>query len=291
MLQGSIVALITPMKEDGNIDRQAVIQLIEWHIQSGTNAISIAGTTGESSTLSHKEHTQLLKLALEVSQGRIHIMAGAGSSNTKEAISLTQEAQQLGADSVLSIVPYYNKPSQEGVFAHFKAIAQSSDIPIILYNVPGRTVVDLNNDTVLRLAELKNIVGLKDATGHIARACDLLKRVPKDFALYSGDDPSSLAFMLCGGHGVVSVCANIFPQLFAKMCQAALNKDVQKAKELNEQLQVVYPILFYEPSPAVPKWILYKMKKCGLQTRLPIMQLSPSTQKVVEKVLEPFHLF
>ena len=275
MLQGSIVALITPMKEDGNIDRQAAIQLIEWHIQSGTSAISIAGTTGESSTLSHEEHTQLLKLALEVSKGRMHIMAGAGSSNTKVAISLTQEAQQLGADSVLSIVPYYNKPSQEGVFAHFKAIAQSSDIPIILYNVPGRTVIDLN----------------KDATGHIARACDLIKRVPKDFALYSGDDPSSLAFMLCGGHGAVSVCANILPQLFAKMCQAALNKDVQKAKELNEQLQVVYPILFYEPSPAVPKWILYKMKKCGLQTRLPIMQLSPSTQKVVEKVLEPFHLF
>lgn len=291
MLQGSIVALITPMKEDGNIDKQAFTQLIEWHIQSGTNAISIAGTTGESSTLSHKEHTQLLKLALEVSQGRIHIMAGAGSNNTKEAISLTQEAQQLGANSVLSIVPYYNKPSQEGMFAHFKAIAQSSDIPIILYNVPGRTVVDLNNDTVLSLAELKNIVGLKDATGHIARACDLLKRVPKDFALYSGDDPSSLAFMLCGGHGVVSVCANIFPQLFAKMCQAALNKDVQKARELNKQLQVVYPILFYEPSPAVTKWILYKMKKCGLQTRLPIMQLSPSMQKVVEKTLEPFHLF
>ena len=291
MLQGSIVALITPMKEDGNIDKQAFTQLIEWHIQSGTNAISIAGTTGESSTLSHKEHTQLLKLASEVSQGRIHIMAGAGSNNTKEAISITQEAQQLGANSVLSIVPYYNKPSQEGMFAHFKAIAQSSDIPIILYNVPGRTVVDLNNDTVLRLAELKNIVGLKDATGHIARACDLLKRVPKDFALYSGDDPSSLAFMLCGGHGVVSVCANIFPQLFAKMCQAALNKDVQKARELNKQLQVVYPILFYEPSPAVTKWILYKMKKCGLQTRLPIMQLSPSMQKVVEKTLEPFHLF
>ncbi|MBN3859263.1 4-hydroxy-tetrahydrodipicolinate synthase [Neisseriaceae bacterium PsAf] len=291
MLTGSLVALATPMHENTEIDYESFKNLIEWHIQEGTDALVIAGTTGESPTLSFEEHAQVIKFAVDTAKKRIPIIAGAGANNTKEAIHLTEKAKLAGADYVLSVVPYYNKPSQEGMYQHFKAIANAVDMPIILYNVPGRTVADLQNDTVLRLAELDNIVGVKDATGNIERACDLIKRVPKDFLLYSGDDPTSMAFLLSGGHGVITVCANLVPKLFAQMCRAAIDKNFTLARELNEQLQVIYPCLFCEPSPAAVKWALYKMGKCHYQARLPIVDLSPNGQKIVTQALEPFNLF
>ncbi|QRN40991.1 MAG: 4-hydroxy-tetrahydrodipicolinate synthase [Neisseriaceae bacterium] len=291
MLTGSLVALVTPMLENTEIDYESFANLIEWHIKEGTDALVIAGTTGESPTLSFEEHAQVIKFAVDTAQKRIPIVAGTGANNTKEAIHLTEKAKLAGADYALSVVPYYNKPSQEGMYQHFKTIANAVDIPIILYNVPGRTVADLHNTTVLRLAELDNIVGVKDATGNIERACDLIKKAPSDFLLYSGDDPTAMCFLLSGGHGVITVCANLVPKLFAQMCRVAIDKDFALARELNEQLQVIYPCLFCEPSPSAIKWALYQMGKCHYQARLPIIALSANGQKIVSEALKHFDLF
>ncbi|MFH4355389.1 MAG: 4-hydroxy-tetrahydrodipicolinate synthase [Neisseriaceae bacterium] len=291
MLTGSIVALVTPMREgDAEIDYEALAHLIEWHIEEGTDAIVVAGTTGESAALSFTEHHQLVSSAVELARGRIPIIAGTGSNNTREAIRLTEGAKRVGADYALSVVPYYNKPSQEGMYRHFKSIADAVDLPLILYNVPGRTVVDLQNDTVLKLAEHPNIVGLKDATGCLARAGELFRRVPSDFLLYSGDDPSSLAYMLLGGHGVVSVCANLVPKLFRQMCHAALEKNCLLARDFDEKLQLIYPLLFCEPSPAPVKWALHRMHHCHYRARLPVVDLSFEARGLVEKMLQSLQL-
>lgn len=291
MLSGSLVALVTPMFDNRQIDYDTFGKLIEWHIQEGTDGLIIAGTTGESATLSFAEHKEVIRFAVEKTKQRIPIIAGTGANNTLEAIHLTEHAKSVGADYVLSVVPYYNKPSQEGIYQHFKAIANAVDIPIILYNVPSRTVADLSNATTLRLAEIENIVGIKDATGDIKRACDLIKHAPKDFIILSGDDPSAMAFMLCGGHGVITVCANVVPKLFAKMCHAAIAKNFTEAKELNDQLQVIYPYLFCEPSPTPTKWILSKMGFGTEHSRLPILDLTEQGKQTIKKAFEPLNLF
>ena len=281
MLTGSLVAIVTPMHEDGSIDYEQYKQLIDWHIESGTDAIVAVGTTGESATLSVDEHLNVIKTAVEHVAGRVKVIAGTGANNTHEAIYLAQEAQQVGADMTLSVVPYYNKPNQEGIYRHFKTIAEATSIPMILYNVPGRTVADMQPDTALRLAEIDNIVGIKEATGNIGRACYLFKHVPENFAVYSGDDPTALAFLLCGGHGVISVTANVAPKLFADMCHAALRGDITGARALNDKLQRLHGDLFCEPSPAPTKWALSKLGKINPVCRLPITELTPAGQAVV----------
>lgn len=290
MLTGSLVAIVTPMHEDGSIDYEQYKQLIDWHIESGTDAIVAVGTTGESATLSVDEHLNVIKTAVEHVAGRVKVIAGTGANNTHEAIYLAQEAQQAGADMTLSVVPYYNKPNQEGVYRHFKTIAEATSIPMILYNVPGRTVADMQPDTALRLAEIDNIVGIKEATGNIGRACYLFKHVPENFAVYSGDDPTALAFLLCGGHGVISVTANVAPKLFADMCHAALRGDITGARALNDKLQRLHGDLFCEPSPAPTKWALSKLGKINPVCRLPITELTPAGQAVVLAAMQEAEL-
>ena len=262
MIKGSIVALVSPMFEDGTIDYDSYRNLIEMHIAAGTNAIVAVGTTGESPTVDYDEHNELVRVAVETAAGRIPVIAGTGSNSTKEAIELSAYAASVGADATLQVVPYYNKPTQEGLFQHFKAISEAVDIPIILYNVPGRTVADLKNDTVLRLLELPNVIGLKDATGDLGRASELLSRLPKDreFAIYSGNDDSALALMLMGGSGVISVTANVAPELMSRMCAMALANDVMGAREINDRLMPLHKELFCEPNPIVPKWALHRLR-------------------------------
>lgn len=289
-IRGSLVALVTPMKDDETVDFDTYKKLIDWQIEQGTDAIVAMGTTGESPTLSIAEHNAVIAAAVRYAAGRVPVIAGTGGNSTAEAIELTKFAKEVGADASLQVVPYYNKPTQEGLYQHFKAIAQAVDIPIILYNVPGRTVADLKNDTVLRLAAIDNIVGLKDATGDLARAIDLLRRLPavigkKDFALYSGNDDSALALMLVGGSGVISVTANLLPQQMHKMASAALSGDVQTARELNNQLLPLHQKLFVEPNPVAPKWALYRMGKIGKAIRLPLTPLSEENQKIVSKAM------
>ena len=252
MIKGSIVALVSPMFEDGTIDYDSYRNLIEMHIAAGTNAIVAVGTTGESPTVDYDEHNELVRVAVETAAGRIPVIAGTGSNSTKEAIELSAYAASVGADATLQVVPYYNKPTQEGLFQHFKAISDAVDIPIILYNVPGRTVADLKNDTVLRLLELPNIIGLKDATGDLGRASELLSRLPKDreFAIYSGNDDSALALMLMGGAGVISVTANVAPELMSRMCAMAVANDVMGAREINDRLMPLHKELFSEVGPS-----------------------------------------
>ena len=285
MLTGSLVALITPMHEDGSVDFDRLHALIDWHIANGTDAIVAVGTTGESATLSVDEHLAVVKATVKHAAGRIPVIAGTGANNTREAIALSQEAERIGADYTLSVVPYYNRPSQEGIYRHFRTIAEASAIPMIVYNVPGRTVVDMNNDTILRLAEIPNIVGVKEASGDVARALSLFKDVPEDFAVYSGDDPTGLPFLLCGGHGVISVAANVAPAMFAQMCRAAIDGDIAKARALNDRLIPIYNVMFCEPSPAAAKWAAEQLGVCASHVRLPMLPLTAAGQEKVQAAL------
>ena len=286
MLKGSLVALITPMNQDGSINYEQLHDLIDWHIENGTDGIVAVGTTGESATLPVEEHLAVIEATVKHVNKRIPVIAGTGANNTVEAIALSQAAEQAGADYTLSVVPYYNKPSQEGIYQHFKAIAEATSIPMVIYNVPGRTVVSMSNDTILRLAEIPNIVGVKEASGKIGSNIELINSVPEGFAVFSGDDPTGLPFMLCGGHGVVTVAANVAPKLFADMCRAALEGDIATARRLNEQLIPIYNTMFCEPSPAAPKWGLSLLGKCEPHVRLPLVPLTEAGQAKVRAALE-----
>lgn len=286
MLKGSLVALITPMNQDGSINYEQLHDLIDWHIENGTDGIVAVGTTGESATLPVEEHLAVIEATVKHVSKRVPVIAGTGANNTVEAIALSKAAEQAGADYTLSVVPYYNKPSQEGIYQHFKAIAEATSIPMIIYNVPGRTVVSMSNDTILRLAEIPNIVGVKEASGNIGNNIELINSVPEGFAVFSGDDPTGLPFMLCGGHGVVTVAANVAPKLFADMCRAALEGDIATARRLNEQLIPIYNTMFCEPSPAAPKWGLSLLGKCEPHVRLPLVALTEAGQAKVRAALE-----
>ena len=286
MLKGSLVALITPMNQDGSINYEQLHDLIDWHIENGTDGIVAVGTTGESATLPVEEHLAVIEATVKHVNKRVPVIAGTGANNTVEAIALSKAAEQAGADYTLSVVPYYNKPSQEGIYQHFKAIAEATSIPMIIYNVPGRTVVSMSNDTILRLAEIPNIVGVKEASGNIGNNIELINSVPEGFAVFSGEDPTGLPFMLCGGHGVVTVAANVAPKLFADMCRAALEGDIATARRLNEQLIPIYNTMFCEPSPAAPKWGLSLLGKCEPHVRLPLVALTEAGQAKVRAALE-----
>ncbi len=285
MIKGSIVAIVTPMNTDGSLDIPAFKALIDFHIEQGTDAIVVVGTSGESPTVDVNEHEMLIQVAVDHAAKRIPVIAGTGANSTKEAIQLAAFSKKAGADASLSVVPYYNRPTQEGLYQHFKAIAEAVDMPHILYNVPGRTVADMSNDTVLRLAQIHNIVGIKDATGNIGRGTDLLLRAPKDFAIYSGDDASTLAFMLLGAHGAISVTANVAPKLMHDMCLAALNGEIEKAREINFRLLGLHIDLFVEANPIPVKWAVSRMGKMQNSLRLPLTQLTASSQLLVEKAM------
>lgn len=286
MLKGSLVALITPMNQDGSINYEQLHDLIDWHIENGTDGIVAVGTTGESATLPVEEHLAVIEATVKHVNKRVPVIAGTGANNTVEAIALSKAAEQAGADYTLSVVPYYNKPSQEGIYQHFKAIAEATSIPMVIYNVPGRTVVSMSNDTILRLAEIPNIVGVKEASGNIGNNIELINSVPEGFVVLSGDDSTGLPFMLCGGHGVVTVAANVAPKLFADMCRAALEGDIATARRLNEQLIPIYNTMFCEPSPAAPKWGLSLLGKCEPHVRLPLIALTEAGQAKVRAALE-----
>ena len=273
-LSGSVVAIVSPMHEDGSLDLAAFRKLIDWHIAEGTDGIVVVGTTGESPTVDFDEHHLLIKTAVEHGNRRVPIIAGTGANSTREAIELSAYAKQVGADMSLSVVPYYNQPTQEGLYRHFRAIAEAVEIPQIVYNVPGRTVADLSNETMLRLAGIPNIVGIKDATGNLERASDLLRQVPAGFAVYSGDDATALALMLLGGQGVISVTANVAPRLMHEMCVAALKPDPVRARELNNRLLGLHRHLFVEANPIPVKWALAQTGQIGNGIRLPLTPLS-----------------
>ena len=282
---GSIVALVTPMTEDGRIDFDSLRGLIDWHIAEGTDCIGVVGTTGESPTVSMAENCEVIRVAVEHAAGRVPVMAGTGANNTAEAIELSRFAKQVGADCQLSVVPYYNKPSQEGIYRHFCAVAEAVDLPLVLYNVPGRTVADMLPETVLRLAQVPGVIGIKEATGNIERACWLIKQVPKGFSVYSGDDPTAVALMLLGGHGNISVTANIAPRLMHDMCMAAIEGDVRRARDIHLRLLPLHKQLFCEPSPAPAKWALSRMGRCGTHVRLPLLSLTAAGQSLVGQAL------
>jgi 4-hydroxy-tetrahydrodipicolinate synthase len=286
MIKGSLVAIVSPMHEDGSLDLNALSRLIEWHVGEATNAIVVVGTTGESPTVDPQEHIELVRTAVQAARGRIPVVAGTGGNSTREAIDLTTHARKVGADATLQVVPYYNKPTQEGLYRHFVAVAEAVDLPMILYNVPGRTVADLGVDTTLRLAQVPGIVGLKDATGDLARAGQLLCRLPANFALYSGNDDSALALMLLGGRGVISVTANVAPRLMRQMCDAALSGELPKARELNARLMPLHTRLFIEPNPIPVKWVLQRMGKIAGGIRLPLVPLSASGREAVQAALD-----
>jgi 4-hydroxy-tetrahydrodipicolinate synthase len=281
MLQGSFVAIVTPMHADGSLDIKSLHQLIDFHINAGTDGIVIVGTTGESPTVDYDEHRELIKTTVDYVAGRIAVIAGTGANSTREAIELTQAAKNLGADACLLVAPYYNKPTQEGLYQHYKAVAEAVDIPQILYNVPGRTGVDLSNDTTLRLAEIKNIVGIKDATGSIERGTDLILRAPKGFAIYSGDDATGMALMLIGGHGVISVTANVAPKLMHEMCVAAIAGKAAEACAINAKLFALHQKLFVEANPIPVKWVLNQMGLIDTGIRLPLVPLSANNHIVL----------
>jgi len=285
MITGSMVAIVTPMHQDGSLDLVAFRGLIDFHIEQGTDGIVVVGTTGESPTVDVEEHELLIAEAVKHAASRIPIIAGTGANSTAEAIELASFSKKAGADASLTVVPYYNKPTQEGLYQHFKAIAEAVNMPHILYNVPGRTVADMSNDTALRLAEIPNIVGIKDATGDIERGSDLLQRAPEGFAVYSGDDASTLALMLLGAHGAISVTANIAPNLMHQMCIAALNSEVVKARDINSSLLGLHSRLFVEASPIPVKWALARMGKIKNILRLPLTPLSQPAEVVVETAL------
>ena len=282
---GSIVALITPMQEDGSVDYDGLRRLIDWHIAEGTDCIGVVGTTGESPTVSVEEHCEIIRVSVEHAKGRVPIMAGAGGNSTREAIELAKYAKKVGADCTLSVVPYYNKPSQEGIYQHFKSIAEAVDIPMVLYNVPGRTVADMQVETVLRLAQVPGVIGIKEATGQIDRAAWLIKQAPKGFAIYSGDDSTAVALMLLGGQGNVSVTANLAPKLMHEMCMAAIEGSAREATAIHLKLLPLHKNLFVEPSPAPTKWAAKQLGLCGDTLRLPITPLTPAGQAVVGQSL------
>ncbi len=282
---GSIVALVTPMHEDGSVDYATLRKLIDWHIAEGTDCIGVVGTTGESPTVTVDEHCEIIRVSVEHAAGRVPIMAGAGGNATAEAIELSRFAKQVGADCTLQVVPYYNKPSQEGIYRHFRAIAEAVDIPVVLYNVPGRTVADVQHDTVMRLAQVDGIVGIKEATGDIARAAWLIKQAPKGFSIYSGDDNTAVALMLLGGHGNVSVTANVAPRLMHEMCIAAIEGNARRAAEIHLRLLPLHGELFCESSPAPTKWAMSQLDLCTNSMRLPILPLTEAGQTRVEKAL------
>jgi 4-hydroxy-tetrahydrodipicolinate synthase len=282
---GSIVALVTPMHEDGSVDYAALRALVDWHVAEGTDCIVAVGTTGESATVSVEEHGEVIRVCVEHAAGRIPIMAGAGANSTQEAIELSRHAKKVGANCTLQVVPYYNKPSQEGIYRHFAKIAESVDIPMVLYNVPGRTVADMLHDTVLRCAEVPGIVGIKEATGDIARGSAILRQAPPGFAVYSGNDDSAVALMLLGGHGNVSVTANVAPRAVQALCAAALAGNAREAARLQMQLLALHQVLFVEPSPAPTKWALERLGRCGATVRLPILPLGEAGRAAVDAAL------
>jgi len=291
MFKGSYVALITPMNSDGQIDYGDLEACIQFHIENGTDGIVSVGTTGESATLPFDEHIKVVKKTVEIASGRIPVIAGSGANSTDEAVFLSREMAPLGVDGFLSVVPYYNKPQQAGMIAHFNAIADATDVPVLLYNVPGRTVADMLPKTVAVLAEHKNIVGLKDATGDLERLRATQALVPEDFVLLSGDDESSCEFLKRGGHGVISVTANIVPRHIAKMCQEALKGEYETCTEINAEIEKLHSALFIEPNPVMPKWALYKMGLIGSpQLRLPMVMPELASQNAIEAVLRDYAL-
>ncbi len=285
MIKGSIVAIVTPMNEDGSLDYASLNDLIDWHIAEGTHGIVIVGTTGESATVTVDEHCALIKACVDRVAGRIPVIAGSGGNSTAEAITLTRYAKEAGADATLQVVPYYNRPTQEGMYQHFKAIAEAVDLPVILYNVPGRTVADMSTETTLRLAAIPNIVGIKDATGNIGRGLDLLRQVPADFAVYSGDDPTAMALMLAGGKGNISVTANVAPRAMSELCTAAMAGDIATAIEINNKVFPLHQQLFVEPNPVPVKWALAEMKRIPAGIRLPLVPLAAQCHQVVRTAL------
>jgi len=289
-LRGSIVALITPMHEDGSVDYPTLRKLIDWHIAEGTDCIGVVGTTGESPTVTVTEHCEIIRVSVEQAADRVPIMAGCGANSTAEAIELGQFAKKVGAKSQLQVVPYYNKPTQEGQYRHFKAIAEAVDLPMILYNVPGRSVADLAHDTVMRLAQVPGIVGIKEATGNIERAQWLIKDAPLGFSIYSGDDPTAIALMLCGGHGNVSVTANVAPRLMHELCMAAIAGNVSLANQIQRKLLPLHKTLFVESNPIPVKWALARMNRCHGALRLPMTPLTDPNQPVLEHVLRTLNL-
>jgi 4-hydroxy-tetrahydrodipicolinate synthase len=285
MIQGSIVAIVTPMFEDGSLDFQSLKALLDWHIVEGTDAIVIVGTTGESPTVTVEEHCELIKVAIEHVAGRIPVIAGTGGNSTSEAIELTAFAKQAGADASLQVVPYYNRPTQEGMVQHFTRIAESVDLPVILYNVPGRTVADMSNDTIVRLSSVPGIVGVKDATGNIARGTELLRTVPKSFAVYSGDDATAMALMFCGGKGNISVTANVAPRAMHELCIAAMAGRVTEAIAINDKLIPLHNRLFVEPNPVPVKWALQQMGRMQGGIRLPLVPLGAASHDWLRSAL------
>ena len=282
---GSIVALVTPMHEDGSVDYDGLRSLIDWHIAEGTDCIGVVGTTGESPTVSVDEHCEIIRVAVAHAAGRVPIMAGAGANSTREAIELTRFSKEVGADCTLQVVPYYNKPSQEGIYLHFKAIAEAVDLPVVLYNVPGRTVADLLPETALRLAQVPGVVGIKEATGNVERAAQLIKQAPAGFSIYSGDDGTAVALMLLGGHGNVSVTANVAPRLMHEMCMAAIGGNLALARQIHLRLLGLHRQLFCEPSPAPAKWAMSRLGRCRPTVRLPITPLTAAGQALVDAAL------
>lgn len=285
MIKGSIVAIVTPMFEDGSLDKDSLRKLIDWHVAEGTDGIVIVGTTGESATVSPEEHCELIKLTVDHVAGRIPVIAGSGGNSTAEAIALTRHARDVGADASLQVVPYYNRPTQEGMYRHFKAIAEAVDLPVILYNVPGRTVADMSNETIARLAPIDNIVGVKDATGNLGRGIELLKMVDKSFAVYSGDDPTAMALMFCGGAGNISVTANVAPRAMHELCEAAMAGNIARAIEINNSVLQLHAKLFVEPNPVPVKWALAEMGKMPAGLRLPLAPLSAPFHDTVRTAL------
>ncbi len=284
-ITGSIVALVTPMHEDASVDYPALRRLIDWHIAQGTDCIGVVGTTGESPTVNVQEHCEIIRVSVEQAKGRVPIMAGCGANSTSEAIELTKFAREVGADCHLQVVPYYNKPSQNGLYQHFKAIAEAVDLPMVLYNVPGRSVADMVHETVLRLAQVPGIVGIKEATGNIERAQWLIRDVPGGFSVYSGDDGTAVALMLCGGQGNISVTANIAPRLMHELCMAAIAGERARAMEIQRKLMPVHKHLFVQANPIPLKWAMQRMELCGGTLRLPMTRLDAEHEAAVEGAL------
>ena len=284
-ITGSIVALVTPMHDDGSVDYDALRRLIDWQIGDGTQCIGVVGTTGESPTVSVEEHCEIIRVAVEQTRGRVAVMAGTGANSTAEAIELSRFALKVGADCTLSVVPYYNKPSQEGIYRHFKAVAEAVDIPMVVYNVPSRTVADMQGETAIRLAQVPGVIGIKDATGDIERGSWLIKKAPAGFSIYSGDDGTAVALMLLGAHGNVSVTANVAPRAMQALCAAALAGNAREAARLQLQLLGLHKALFVEPSPAPTKFALERLGRCRAAVRLPILPLGEPARAVVEAAL------
>lgn len=285
IFEGSIVALVTPMHPDGSLDLEGFRKLIDWHVEQGTDGLGIVGTTGESPTVTVDEQAELIELAVRYAAGRIPVIAGTGGNSTVEAIELSRHAKSSGAAAGLSVVPYYNKPTQEGMYRHFRAIAEAVDLPCVLYNVPGRTVADLSNETILRLAQVPGIIGVKDATGNIARCGQLLATAPAEFQVFSGDDPTAAALILLGGRGNISVTANVAPRLMHELCMAAVRGDVPLVRQLNARLCELNRVLFLEANPIPVKWAVAEMGLTSLGYRLPLTPLDTQFHATVRNAL------